>query len=778
MSKRIPRVAVLLAMVGWSLLAPQPAQAQMLGRLIVTITSPADGSPVSGTVPVTASVSAIGGLTVRGVQLKLDGTNLGAEDTTAPYSVPWDTTTASNGSHTLTAVARDSLGVLWTSDPVTVAVSNPPTISSFTPASGPVGTSVTISGTNFTGATAVRFNGTSANFTVNSASTITASVPAGATSGSISVTTSAGTASSASSFTVGDTTPPSVTINQAAGQADPTSASPINFTAVFSKPVSGFTGAGVTISGIAGGTKTATVSGGPSTYNVAVSGMTSSGTVLASIPAGVAQDAAGNLNTASTTTDNRVTFTFVSPVVLERQQPGSGTWSTYHLGQPADGVNKQIKGYASATSVNLGESITFYVTVNPAQQYTMDVYRMGWYQGLGGRLMQSIGPLQGLAQPACPVDSSTGLIECDWTAAYTLSVPPTWTSGVFIVKLTNAQGYQNYITFVVRDDARVADIMFQQAVNTYQAYNNYPDDRATGKSIYDFNSYGANTVSGTPRAVKVSWNRPYADRGAGQFLSWEVYFIRWLEQSGYDVKYSTDVDTHENSARLLQSKAFLSVGHNEYWSKPMYDGVQQARDAGIHLGFFGADAVFWQVRFEASPLSGAADRVVVGYKDRTIDPVQGPTTTILWRDPPLNRPEQQLVGVQFSGSIDISTPNVPYVVANSSSWVYEGTGLHDGDSIPKIVGYEMDSSMSNFPLPASVAGTYQVLSQSPFTDAGGAAMTANSSIYQAPSGAWVFGAGTTSWAWGLSDDGDGYMDPRIQRITANVLNRFGVNPPP
>src|SRR5881409_1008205 len=124
MSKRIPRVAVLLAMVGWSLLAPQPAQAQMLGSLIVTITSPADGSPVSGTVPVTASVSAIGGLTVRGVQLKLDGTNLGAEDTTAPYSVPWDTTTASNGSHTLTAVARDSLGDLFVSDPVTITVSN------------------------------------------------------------------------------------------------------------------------------------------------------------------------------------------------------------------------------------------------------------------------------------------------------------------------------------------------------------------------------------------------------------------------------------------------------------------------------------------------------------------------------------------------------------------------------------------------------------------------------------------------------------------------------
>src|SRR5881396_3839752 len=256
----------LSAMVGWSLIAPQPAQAQLLGSLIVTITSPADGSPVSGTVPVTASIiTIISALTVRGVQFKLDGANLGAQDTSASYSVSWSTTTASNGSHTLTAVATDIFGVQWTSRPVTVTVSNasPPTITSFTPASGPVGTSVTISGTNFTDASAVLFNGTSASFTVNSATSIAATVPSGATTGPISVTTADSTASSAGSFTVGDTTPPTVTIDQAAGQADPTSAPPINFTAVFSKPVSGFTGAGVTLSGTAGGTKTATVSGGP-----------------------------------------------------------------------------------------------------------------------------------------------------------------------------------------------------------------------------------------------------------------------------------------------------------------------------------------------------------------------------------------------------------------------------------------------------------------------------------------------------------------------------------
>src|SRR5206468_10055664 len=73
--------------------------------------------------PVRASVSPVGPL-VAGVQFRLDGVNLGAEDTSAPYSVSWDTTTTSNGFHTLTAVARDALGIRFTSDPVTVTVSN------------------------------------------------------------------------------------------------------------------------------------------------------------------------------------------------------------------------------------------------------------------------------------------------------------------------------------------------------------------------------------------------------------------------------------------------------------------------------------------------------------------------------------------------------------------------------------------------------------------------------------------------------------------------------
>ena len=139
-SCRGPATALaLLTVAGLAWLSTAQASAQVGGSLIVTITSPTAGSTVSGTIPVVATVSMLGGLTVQGVQFKVDGANIGAEDTTAPYSVPWDTKTVANASHTLTAVARDALGVLWTSDPVAVTVFNdktPPIIAITSPLSG------------------------------------------------------------------------------------------------------------------------------------------------------------------------------------------------------------------------------------------------------------------------------------------------------------------------------------------------------------------------------------------------------------------------------------------------------------------------------------------------------------------------------------------------------------------------------------------------------------------------------------------------------------------
>ena len=109
--------------------------------------------------------------------------------------------------------------------------------------------------------------------------------------------------------------------------------------------------------------------------------------------------------------------------------------------------------------------------------------------------------------------------------------------------------------FVVRDDARVSDLLFQSSVSTMQAYNGWG-----GKSLYPFNSSG-------PQAARVSFDRPYgAGAGFTEFQRWEYPTIRFLEREGYDVTYCTDVDTHAQPDMLVKHRAFLSVGHDEYWS--------------------------------------------------------------------------------------------------------------------------------------------------------------------------------------------------------------------
>src|SRR4051812_13682044 len=474
--------------------------------------------------------------------------------------------------------------------------------------------------------------------------------------------------------------------------------------------------------------------------------------------------------------------TGVNPVVDENQLPGTSAWQ---LNKQGDDVQKQIKGYASAASVNLGETINFYVTVNPAQSYSIDIYRVGYYQGLGGRLTQHVGGLPGVVQPACPADATTGMISCNWSLGYQLTVPTTWTSGVFLAKLTNGQGFQNYITFTVRDDARGSDLLYQQSVSTYQAYNNYPDDVAsgatvptTGKSLYDYNSSTTKTSLGTQRAVKVSYDRPYSQDGSGQFLDFEIYFIRWAEQNGYDVTYATSVDTDLNGARLRNHRGFLSVGHDEYWSKAMFDAVANARDNQVGLGFFSGNSVYWNVRFESSA-GGQPDRVQVCYKDPTLDPITDNTTTMRWRDAQVNRPEQQLMGAMTTGQQPDGDPPAAYVVTNSSNWIYAGTGLKDGDQVPAIVGYEADRYVNGQTPPIVAAGSYFTVSSSPFMTTRGTSDYQQSTIYQASSGAWVFDAGSIEWPWGLYNDASqAYADPRIQQMTANLLNRFAAGPMP
>ena len=355
------------------------------------------------------------------------------------------------------------------------------------------------------------------------------------------------------------------------------------------------------------------------------------------------------------------------------------------------------------------------------------------------------------------------MIACAWPVSYTLAVPGTWVTGVYVAKLINAAGYQNYITFTVRDDDRNPDLIYQSSVLTYHAYNNFPNDGSTGKSAYDSNSYGADTQLGTLRAVKLSFDRPYASDGSGKIFEWEHDLIKFIEQQGYDVSYTTDIDTHVHPERLLDAKGFLSTGHDEYWSGAMRDGVEAALTGGVNLAFFGANTCYWQVRLQPAA-GGVPNREMVIYKNDILDPEPDPAKkTILFRD--TGRAEQHVIGVQY---IDYGNSNTDFVAQNTSHWIYNGSGLSTGSVVPGIMGYEVDTQFPEYLLPDSVS--YTVLGRSPFTGIDYGSVLADTVIYETPLDTQVFASGTLSWSWGLSRAG--YVNQGIRTMTKNLLDRF------
>jgi hypothetical protein len=461
-----------------------------------------------------------------------------------------------------------------------------------------------------------------------------------------------------------------------------------------------------------------------------------------------------------------------NPIVLENRNAGSPTGQLYYSGRMiSDDVKQQIQGYATLSSVNKGASIQFHITVNPPQRYGIEIYRLGYYSGLGSRLIMTSTGLSGRRQPDCPADVATGLVQCNWTPGFTLTVPLSWTTGIYRALLINEQGYESWIGFVVRDDSRSADFLYQQPVLTYAAYNNWPQSSSSGKSLYDYNSAGPQTALGTMRAVKVSLDRPRSDQFGllNSNFSWEYNLVYWLEQQGYDVSYSTNLDTHRNGERLLEFKGFFSAGHDEYWTDHMFSLVERARNSGVHLAFWGANAAYWRVRLEASA-SGKPDRVIVCYKDVSLDPSKAPSDkTITFRS--AGRPEQQLIGIQFIAD-NAALPNAPITLINTQHPVYNGSDISEGQVVTGLLGYEVDAHFPDYTRPVSTE--YVLLSASVFTASNGVVKPTHSSLYRAPSGAWVFAAGTLGWSWALSRPG--YTSPGLTKVTQNILELFAMKP--
>ena len=440
-----------------------------------------------------------------------------------------------------------------------------------------------------------------------------------------------------------------------------------------------------------------------------------------------------------------------SAITDENQRPGDPSWQITYAA-----ANHEVEGYGARMTLAAGDPLDVHLNVDRPRNVTWAVYRLGWYGGAGGRKLDAGGPIAVVPQPACPHDSVTQRVECHWATAFTWRIPADALAGVYLVKLT-ADGMERYVPFVVYD-GRPADIVMNVNVSSWQAYNDFG-----GESLYE-------DASGTMphgKAWEVSYDRPFNESfGAGRLLYWEVHALRFIEALGYDVTYTTALDLTHDPLLPLQTHMFLSIANDEYWTVGERDAVEHARDRGINLAFLGADQALWRIRLQPSS-AGVPDRVIVCYKaDQDRDPVLaklGPSaSTARFRDDPDARPENGVIGVMYNTWLLVPQP---MVVSDPTHWVFAGTGLRAGDTLPGIIVGETDTLYANGYQPSGL----QVFAATPLADAEGGPWHAHAASYTHASGAEVIAAGTFGWAAGLSPE---QGDPRVARMVRNVLDRF------
>jgi hypothetical protein len=434
-------------------------------------------------------------------------------------------------------------------------------------------------------------------------------------------------------------------------------------------------------------------------------------------------------------------------VIDENARPGTATWRI-PPGSPHD-----IQGYADEVSAAVGERVGLYVDTS-APRFRVRAFRLGYYQGLGGRLIWTSRRHDGVRQPPSTVDLDTLMVSTTWTRSLRFRVTDAWVQGSYLLKLVSSTGGQSYIPFVVRDDMSTAPLVIQQQVFTWQAYNDWG-----GRSLY----HGPGGFDDRSRVV--SFDRPYTGDGSAGMLR-SLPLIALVEQAGMDITYRTDRDLHVRPTELQQHQTLVTLNHDEYWSTAMRDAVESARAVGVNLVSLGANGIYRHVRVQASPLGPA--REIVCYKIRDEDPLNGVNNaevTVNWRSPPVNDPESAVLGAMYDC---FGVDHADMVVGDAGAWVFAGTGLHDGDHIAGAVDGEVDRVFPGEPTPASI----QVLAHSPAT-CDDKRSVSDMTYYTASSGAGVVDVGSLGWYKALRcapPVATPSCSPAATRITRNVLS--------
>lgn len=461
-------------------------------------------------------------------------------------------------------------------------------------------------------------------------------------------------------------------------------------------------------------------------------------TARTTTPATATKPATGTAQVTNTKLADGVTIPVNPAILAENAKIGHAWWVTTPQ-QVGD-----IQGYANQCSAAVGDTITLFVSTK-APHFHVEAYRMGYYHGIGARLVWQSDEVAGVRQTQPTVVAPTNTIACNWNPSLTVPVTATWPPGAYLLKLVGPANEQQYIPLCVRDDSSTAAIVIQSSVTTWQAYN-----RWGGYSLYYGNRRGALSFTHNPaggdfedRARIVSFDRPYDHdwaSGAADFVGNEFPVIYQAEQMGLDVTYWTDVDFHARPHLLNNHKALISLGHDEYWSLEMRTGGIQSVASGVNMAFLGANACYRQIRFEPSPLG--PNRHQVCYKSASEDPLTGidnTRVTVNWSQAPVSKPESELIGSTYQ---DLGA-NAAMVITEPKSWVFAGTGFTQNQSLAKVVQGEFDRYVPGEPGPTNV----DVLAHSIIPNRGG--NYSDVTWYTVPKGGGVFASGNATWIGAL-----------------------------
>jgi hypothetical protein len=357
-----------------------------------------------------------------------------------------------------------------------------------------------------------------------------------------------------------------------------------------------------------------------------------------------------------------------------------------------------------------------------------------------------------------------------------------WRSGYYAARLTPTGADKpspHEPFFVVRSNepGKTATVLLQLSTNTYNAYTNWG-----GYSLYAY--HGRHKVQGR----RVSFDRPQYS----QFANWELPFIAWAEANGYALDYAVNSDLESRPELLKSYKLVLSVGHDEYWSKPMRDNLEKFVSDGGNVAFFSGNTCCWQVRSEDNGRALACWKQNFG-DDPDYKAGKFETLSTLWSHYLVNRPENSLTGVGFlwggyrkSHGQFMDAP-AEFTVHRPDHWLFAGTGVKRGDKFggkDTVVGYECDGCelawKDGLPEATSKDGTpkgFEVLATCPvrwhpddceWYERWEKGRTGNAVVGTYTRGGTVVTVGTTDWSHGLRGN-----DPVVVRMTKNILEKLG-----